>query len=159
MGCAASTEGIPKGSKEEQKTSHDIDVELEDARKEMARETKLLLLGAGESGKSTLAKQIKIIHLQGYTEEEVMLFVPIIYSNIVNSVRSICDGLKKLKIPVEDPHIQEICQKVEQDECYQYFNGDLTQEMAAEIKLLWTDPNVQLCVSRSSEYQLLDNTK
>ena len=32
------------------------------------------LLGAGESGKSTLVKQMKIIHSDGFTEEELHKF-------------------------------------------------------------------------------------
>lgn len=30
---------------------------------------KILLLGTGESGKTTIIKQMKIIHINGYTEE------------------------------------------------------------------------------------------
>lgn len=35
---------------------------------------KVLILGTGESGKSTLIKQMKIIHHEGYTPDEVMEF-------------------------------------------------------------------------------------
>lgn len=35
---------------------------------------KVLILGTGESGKSTLIKQMKIIHNEGYTPDEVMEF-------------------------------------------------------------------------------------
>ena len=35
--------------------------------------TKMLLLGAGESGKSTIFKQMKIINKDGYSKKEVRL--------------------------------------------------------------------------------------
>ena len=41
--------------------------------KEMSKDvqvTKILLLGAGESGKSTIFKQMKVIHKDGYSEAE-----------------------------------------------------------------------------------------
>ncbi len=52
---------------------------------------KLLLLGAGESGKSTLFKQMVLIHGKGYTAEEKMAFVPIIFSNILTSIKTLCE--------------------------------------------------------------------
>ena len=45
------------------------------------QEVKLLLLGAGESGKSTIVKQMKIIHEQGYSQDECLSYKPVVFSN------------------------------------------------------------------------------
>ena len=37
------------------------------------------LSGSGESGKSTIVKQMKIIHQNGYTHEELLAFQPLIW--------------------------------------------------------------------------------
>ena len=58
----------------------------------MENEVKLLLLGAGESGKSTVAKQLKIIHQDGFTEEERASYKSIIYNNTVASMRVLVTG-------------------------------------------------------------------
>jgi len=42
-----------------------------------AQVVKLLLLGAGESGKSTLLKQMKVLHKGGYSEAERNDFVKV----------------------------------------------------------------------------------
>jgi len=66
MGCGASGEFKPKESKE----SKEISEKLAQEEKALKNEVKLLLLGAGESGKSTVAKQMKLIYQQGFSEEE-----------------------------------------------------------------------------------------
>ena len=47
---------------------------------------KLLLLGAGESGKSTIVKQMKIIHETGYSDEERKQYKPVVYSNTIQVI-------------------------------------------------------------------------
>ena len=51
-----------------------------------SREVKLLLLGAGESGKSTIVKQMKIIHETGYSDEERKQYKPVVYSNTIQVI-------------------------------------------------------------------------
>jgi hypothetical protein len=51
------------------------------------QEVKLLLLGAGESGKSTISKQMKIIHLNGFTEAELLGYKPILQSNAIETIK------------------------------------------------------------------------
>ena len=43
-------------------------------------------VGAGESGKSTLVKQMKIIHGDGYTVEELKSYKPTICDNLVSDI-------------------------------------------------------------------------
>lgn len=48
--------------------------------------SKMLLLGAGESGKSTILKQMKLINEGSYTDKEREAYKEIIYSNTVQSM-------------------------------------------------------------------------
>ncbi|XP_010226772.1 PREDICTED: guanine nucleotide-binding protein G(t) subunit alpha-2-like [Tinamus guttatus] len=93
MGSGASAE-----DKEMAKRSKELEKKLqEDADKE-AKTVKLLLLGAGESGKSTIVKQMKIIHQDGYTKEECMEFKAVIYGNILQSILAIIRAMSTLGI-------------------------------------------------------------
>ena len=42
-----------------------------------------LISGAGESGKSTIVKQMKIIHESGFTSEDFKQYRPVVYSNTI----------------------------------------------------------------------------
>uniref|UniRef100_A0A8C9P2Z7 Uncharacterized protein n=1 Tax=Spermophilus dauricus TaxID=99837 RepID=A0A8C9P2Z7_SPEDA len=61
-----------------------IDRNLREDGEKAAKEVKLLLLGAGESGKSTIVKQMKIIHEDGYSEEECKPYKVVVYSNTIH---------------------------------------------------------------------------
>ncbi|XP_042198494.1 guanine nucleotide-binding protein G(o) subunit alpha-like [Callorhinchus milii] len=54
--------------------SEKIDRALYEFAKQEFNVVKILLLGAAESGKSTLVKQMKIIHSHGFSDEELASF-------------------------------------------------------------------------------------
>lgn len=47
---------------------------------------RILLLGTGESGKSTFLKQMRMIAGKAFTDEELVLFKDVIYENIYKGV-------------------------------------------------------------------------
>ena len=61
----------------------------------------MLLLGGGESGKSTIFKQMKIINKDGYSEAERKGFTSIVYSNTIQSIRSLIEGAGKIGITLD----------------------------------------------------------
>lgn len=63
----------------------------------------VLFLGAGESGKSTIVKQMKIIHETGYSQEECEQYRPVVYSNTIQSLMAIIRAMGQLRIDFADP--------------------------------------------------------
>lgn len=57
--------------------------------------------GAGESGKSTILKQMKLIHEGGYSRDERESFKEIIFSNTVQSMRVILEAMESLELPLD----------------------------------------------------------
>ena len=70
-----------------------IDKELHEHKKNYRQTHRLLLLGAGESGKSTLVKQMKIIHLSGFNQDEKKAKILDIKKNMRDGMVSILTGL------------------------------------------------------------------
>jgi guanine nucleotide-binding protein G(i) subunit alpha len=63
----------------------------------------LILKGAGESGKSTIVKQMKIIHETGYSKEECEQYRPVVYSNTIQSLMAIIRAMGQLRIDFAEP--------------------------------------------------------
>ncbi len=83
--------------------SKKIDQQLKTDQRKMQQEVKLLLLGAGESGKSTFIKQMKIIHGVVFEPEQIKEFRKIIYQNMIKGMRVLVDANRKLNIPLHNP--------------------------------------------------------
>jgi len=73
-----------------------IDRVLEKAKQEEESKVKLLLLGAGESGKSTIFKQMRIIYGTPPSDEELKYFGVIVRSNIIVAIKKLAILLEKL---------------------------------------------------------------
>jgi guanine nucleotide-binding protein G(i) subunit alpha len=118
----------------------------------------MLLLGAGESGKSTILKQMKLIHQGSYSDKERETYKEIIYSNTVQSMHVILDAMDLMGIALStaslDPYHEIVMQQPHQIEA-DYLDPQVTQAIA----LLWEDSGVQECFRKSREYQLNDSAQ
>ncbi|XP_014396712.1 PREDICTED: guanine nucleotide-binding protein subunit alpha-14, partial [Myotis brandtii] len=84
--------------KESQRISAEIERQLRRDKKDARRELKLLLLGTGESGKSTFIKQMRIIHGSGYSDEDRKGFTKLVYQNIFTAMQAMIRAMDTLRI-------------------------------------------------------------
>eukprot|EP00953_Heterococcus_sp_UTEX-ZZ885_P021544 12013-Heterococcus_DN1.PRE.1 len=114
---------------------------------------KLLLLGAGESGKSTIFKQMKILH-GVISEEDKRLLTPIVYQNTVSSMKILITQaeLRQLEHTIA---AQDALARVRN--CEESAVIDL--QLGAAIKELWADAGIQALWAVQSEFQIVASVK
>jgi GTPase SAR1 family protein len=156
MGCSQSSE---VEHREAISKSAAIDKVLKQDGEKAQKEVKLLLLGAGESGKSTIVKQMKIIHDNGFSEEDHRRFKPIIFSNAIMSLIAILRAMEKLMIEFDEERRMNDARLVFQVATRGEDTLPFTLELSEAMKRLWSDKGLQQCFHRSREYQLNDSCK
>jgi guanine nucleotide-binding protein G(q) subunit alpha len=140
-----------------------IERQLDIDKRSSRRELKLLLLGTGESGKSTFVKQMKIIHENnsGYSPNEKLNFKQYIYHNIFISMQSLIEAMHLFAIGYKNENNIEngrLIESVYVD--YQNLNiKTFDRSYVTAIKQLWTDSGIQECYNRRNEYYLSDSAK
>jgi guanine nucleotide-binding protein subunit alpha-12 len=145
---------------ERREQSRRIDKILKQDEPKFRRLVKLLLLGAGESGKSTFLKQMKIIHGFKFDPVAVEEFRSIIYQNVVQGMKVLVDARQKLGIPWEFPENQ-----VHADVVMQFSNRHLPLDedtfltFAGPVQILWKDASVKTAFDRRREFQLVDSVQ
>lgn len=140
--------------------SYEIDKDLKKQQGSLRKQVKVLLLGAGESGKSTFLKQMRIIHGPGYEKHELIQSKGPIFHNIVRNIKTLLQGRLLLDIPWQEESRDEECQilmdynaKTEMDPVI------FRRDYYPLIKSLWEDPTVKEVFYRRRELQLNDNAE
>lgn len=150
--CLSSTD-----QKEAKDRSVAIDKQIEEDSRKFKKECKILLLGSGESGKSTIVKQMKIIHQNGYNKDELLLYRLTVIKNLVDSAQAIVLALRKFKMEPEMPENRENVDAILQYRVDADPGATLDQAMARKVDSLWKDPIIPAIMERSSEFYLMDS--
>lgn len=150
---------------EENAQAAEIERRIESETKAEKHIQKLLLLGAGESGKSTIFKQIKLLFQTGFDETELRSYTPVIFANVYQTIKVLHDGAKELAqndissskyaISEENKDIGEKLSEIGGRLDYPH----LTKDLAKEIETLWEDAAIQETYARGNELQVADCTK
>ncbi|XP_035206170.1 guanine nucleotide-binding protein subunit alpha homolog isoform X2 [Stegodyphus dumicola] len=154
--CCLRLKYTPEEAQQHRK-SKKIDKMLRKDKNIMRRQVKLLLLGAGESGKSTFLKQMKIIHGDNFDTDSVAQYKATIYQNTIKGMKVLVDARAKLGIPWENPESSKYANHVLMYENYMTLDLKTFQDFAYSVQELWKDQSVRTAYHRRREFQLGDN--
>ncbi|GAC71948.1 G-protein alpha subunit [Moesziomyces antarcticus T-34] len=138
------------------KKSRALDRQIKEDEKNMSREVKLLLLGAGESGKSTILKSMRIIHHIPFTDEERENFRRLVFLNLVQGMKTILDVMEEWAIDLHDhANVEHLAlfvafPDIAEDEPFPH-------DYLVALQALWNDQGVQTVYKRGNEAAIPDN--
>eukprot|EP00124_Ichthyophonus_hoferi_P002498 Ihof_evm6s172 gene=Ihof_evmTU6s172 len=132
--------------------------QLEESRLKSMLEFKILLLGAGECGKSTVLKQVRLVHKIGFTEQELKDFGANLRHNTINSMKALIDACSTVNPPIliEDETLKAHCDNVISfefsDELY-----SIPSDIVTSVEACWASQPIRDVWERRSEYWCLDS--
>ncbi|TFK34414.1 heterotrimeric G-protein alpha subunit, GPA3-like protein [Crucibulum laeve] len=149
-----------------------IDKQIEEDNKRFKRECKILLLGSGESGKSTIVKQMKIIHQDGFSAPELAEYRPIVYKNVLDSAQAVIVYMRKIGWECEDYDNRALAEKILEykldtrpaipPSSLPHLGANpqivFSSEIAEAIHQVWKDPIIpKVMDEHSSDFYLMDS--
>ncbi|XP_045480959.1 guanine nucleotide-binding protein subunit alpha homolog [Harmonia axyridis] len=140
---------------EQRHESQEIDKMLEKDKQTLKRQVKLFLLGAGESGKSTFLKQMRIIHGMKFDHEYLKEFQQVIYENVVRGMQSSVDARAKLDIPWGDPTNSSAEKELLLFNKVLHLDAKLFLSYTPSIAKLWSDSGIRRAFDRRREFQIV----
>ncbi|KAL6071183.1 guanine nucleotide-binding protein subunit alpha [Balamuthia mandrillaris] len=135
--------------------NQEIEQELAHDRKRYREDVKLLLLGTGESGKSTVFKQMKIISEGGFKQDELKSYTSNVYSNCITQMKVIVNAASVMNIDMEHPENKTRATRLMQlpATCDSW-----SEQVGDDIAELWQDAGIRATYEkRDTYYQLNDS--
>lgn len=139
---------------EQRRRSKKIDRKIKKDKCYLRKQVKLLLLGAGESGKSTFLKQMKIIHGDSFGRDYIQ-HKHTIYQNTIKGMKVLVDARVKLGIRWQNPESVQYANHVLMFENNTILDLKTFQDFAYSVQELWKDEAIKIAYSRRREFQLV----
>lgn len=147
--------------REAKRRSREIDAMLARERRSVRRLVKILLLGAGESGKSTFLKQMRIIHGKEFDKKALLDFRDTIFENVIKGMRVLVDARDKLGVSWQNSENEKHGMFVMSfdNKAGMPVEPCTFQLYVPALQALWNDSGIQEAYGRRSEFQLSESVK
>ena len=142
---------------EKSQKNRNIEKRLRDDKQHLDRTIQILLLGAGESGKSTFFKQMRILYMNGISKNEVAVYRNIIFSNIILAMRTLTLASAKLGFELKPENVEK--SNFFREPLVPGAKLSLDGKLASDVAALWKDPAIQSTLAESHRFQLADSTQ
>lgn len=114
---------------------------------------RILLLGVSGSGKSTFTKQMKILHLGGFSDEERCNYKTILRSNILVGMREYIKQAEKLELSLLEKNRRR-ARFFTETQTLDADNAVWDDKLKKRLQQLWEDPSIQQLHKDAGLYQL-----
>lgn len=144
-----------EATEEEKALNRAVEKQLKEAKAEMASQVKVLLLGSGDSGKSTILKQMRLIHKVPFSPQEIEFYRQLVFENLTRGMGYLLDAMLDMELEVEEQNQQHIEMIVNARDLRD--REPFPMEYYEPLKSLWQDDIVQKAWQRGNEAALPDN--
>ncbi|KAJ6592631.1 heterotrimeric G-protein alpha subunit, GPA2-like protein [Mycena capillaripes] len=129
---------------------------LEEAKAKMASQVKVLLLDSGDSGKSAILKQMRLLHGIPFSAREIESYRQLVFDNLTRGLEHLLDALLDMGLELPPAYTHTDVELIERapDIC----DGEpFPLEYLGALQRLWDEEVVRVAWARGNEIALPEN--
>ncbi|KIK65888.1 hypothetical protein GYMLUDRAFT_239570 [Collybiopsis luxurians FD-317 M1] len=156
MGACLSSGGGVEITAHEKALHRQAEKELREHKAKLAQQVKVLLLGSGDSGKSTILKQMRLIHRVPFSSQEIEFFRQLIFLNLTQQgLKYVLEAMEEMELKVSEENLPfvDLIENAPDIRDGEPFPPSYHTPLAS----LWADPNLQQAYERGNEAALPEN--
>ena len=100
---------------------------------------------------------MKIIHQNGYTQEERTLYRLTIYKNLIDCMKALVGAMQQFEIEPEDQTVRDYVEYIMEYNVDPDPDTPLDPKAADAVEAIWKDPSASKTMDRQSEFYLMDS--
>ncbi|KAI9356729.1 guanine nucleotide binding protein, alpha subunit [Zopfochytrium polystomum] len=164
-GSAVAQDEAGAAAVEALKASKQIDREIQEEAARRKQTARVLILGTGDSGKSTVLKQLKLLYCSDFTSAERDVFAVRLRENLFNTVKLLIRSMDALGIPfgtaessrADVERVKAAAAVLASFETPGTSAAPIADNVVDALEVLWRDAGVQSCALRGNEFSLPDS--
>eukprot|EP01083_Nonionella_stella_P205876 749311_1 len=141
-----------KGTEDEQRINKEITNKMSNNIKQEEATHRILLLGPGDSGKTTILKQMRQIYLGIIPKNEIENYKIYIRQQIIQFIKILCKQSTILNETVQCVESHKAITNIEKTDM-------LTLDIINHIKILWGDIGIKNTLKQRCKFQIPDNVE
>ncbi len=102
---------------------------------------------------------MKIIHLKGYSQDELASYRPTVYKNLLECAKALCSAMRQFEI---EPALEETkahCEFLLDYSLDTNPQARIDPRVGAAIQAVWDDPVKEQLMERQTEFYLMDSAE
>ncbi|GAA5887314.1 hypothetical protein JCM16303_006588 [Sporobolomyces ruberrimus] len=117
------------------------------------------MLGPGESGKSTIVKQLRLAYSRPHSTEERIRFKEVVFQNTLQSMQVTIAGfdITGTPFPLNRHSMAAFVVSLNLEDVLSPSSSDFNPSIAKAIESLWSEPSTKSVVALRSQFQLNDS--
>jgi guanine nucleotide-binding protein G(i) subunit alpha len=100
---------------------------------------------------------MKIIHQNGYTQEERALYRLTIYKNVIDCMKALISAMRQFEIEPEDEAVRESIEFISEYDVDPDPEKTLDPKVADAVTAIWHDESAAKTRERQSEFYMMDS--
>lgn len=104
-------------------------------------------------------KQMKIIHLKGYSDDELYNYRPTVFKNLIECAKAVINAMRQFDIEPANEELKAYCDYILEYSVESGPQALMDPKVGDAVQAIWADPARAQLLERQTEFYLMDSAE